>query len=164
MSTKGRDIMTSLVLISIGTFMFIYSSRYGKAMNLPADPGIGFLPMVVAVLMVVLETVYLVQALLNKDPKYCEKPESTPKKRMDMLRGICTLVLLALYAFAFGRLGFLLSSIIYLFLQFLVLSSKETRNWLVIICISIGLPLFCQILFVNILDFVLPAGVLVNIL
>ena len=67
---------------------------------------------------------------------------------------------MAFYVLAFEPVGFLLSSIIYLFAQILLMSNQENRKPVLFAIISILLPLAVDILFVFVIKMPLPRGIL----
>lgn len=68
--------------------------------------------------------------------------------------------LLVLYVAAFKPLGFILSSIAFLFGAMLFLTPKEKRNWLWIVGLSVVIPIAVYFLFVSGFKLKLPGGIL----
>ncbi|MBQ6234430.1 MAG: tripartite tricarboxylate transporter TctB family protein, partial [Clostridia bacterium] len=91
----------------------------------------GFFPLVVGIAMAALSVLRLILALR-------EKKGEAKKSGDDLMGGLSTIILIAGYCIAFSPVGFIISSIIYLFLQILVLTPKEKRNWLVMYGVSLS--------------------------
>ncbi|MEG1584915.1 MAG: tripartite tricarboxylate transporter TctB family protein, partial [Anaerovorax sp.] len=68
--------------------------------------------------------------------------------------------LLVLYVAAFKPLGFILSSVAFLFCAMLFLTPKEKRNWIYIVALSVIIPIAVYFLFVSGFRLKLPAGIL----
>jgi hypothetical protein len=84
--------------------------------------------------------------------------ENAIKKNITIL---ITFGLFVFYMFALAPLGFILSSIIYVFLQMLVLSVKPSIKQVVVFAlISIAAPILSHYLFVNFFTLMLPRGTL----
>lgn len=163
MSKKRKDILVSVVLILFGVITFVTSFQYSGKAEMSDDPGPSFLPMLCSGAITILAIVFLFTCILNKAPTYTKKEEresEVVENKHDLYRLLITVALLLLYVLTFTRLGFLISSILYLFLQQLVFSEKGSVKWARILIISVILPLFCQILFVNVLNYMLPMGIL----
>lgn len=64
-----------------------------------------------------------------------------------------------LYMIAFQPVGFVVSSIVYLFLQMLLLSDKTNRKILLFAVIAIILPVAVDALFVYVIKMPLPVGI-----
>ena len=64
------------------------------------------------------------------------------------------------YVFSIGSLGFLLPSIVYMFLQILLYTTMGKRNYLVAILSSVLIPCAVYFLFRNYFFLMLPKGIL----
>lgn len=162
MSKKKTDVIASGVIL-IGCAMFFIQTLKFEA-KMPGDIGSGLYPQIVLGGIVLMCLIKVMSALMNKDEAYCCE---TVAEQSDVFKGLCTIVLLGLYVFAFKRIGFLLTSIVYLFLQLLVLSTPERRgkkDILLYSIIALALPIIIQVFFVKILRLMLPAGILIEIL
>ena len=131
--------------------------------------GPDFMPKLLGVLFVILGASMLPKALRAQKEKgvTTAEPEKTVPikslskkefvlKYMHYVIWVWTLV----YALSMKKVGFLFSSIIYLFVSMFLLTIREKkRNWLVIIIISIVLPTFVYILFRQKFFLMLPVGI-----
>lgn len=166
MSRKQKDIIVMALVIAVGLFFGINALSYQGASPWEAegrDIGAAVLPLVYAACTVILAVIYLISCLRNKDAEYNKKEENAQRshdERIDMLRAVGSAVMLAIYAWTFETIGFLINSIVYLFLQQLILTKKGERHWVRMAIISLVLPILCHVLFVNVLNYMLPSGVL----
>ena len=65
-----------------------------------------------------------------------------------------------LYVIAFEPVGFLLSSMVYLFAQILLMSNRDNRRPVLFAAISVALPVGIALLFAYVIKMPLPVGIL----
>ncbi|MDR0708937.1 MAG: tripartite tricarboxylate transporter TctB family protein [Spirochaetaceae bacterium] len=75
---------------------------------------------------------------------------------------LVTVLLICAYIFLFTRLGFILSSVLFLLAEIsLLIPAEKRKRWLVfIVCFSVGLPVLLYLLFTKPLSMFLPRGLL----
>lgn len=151
MTNKLKGIITSILFLALSVVMIVLAAKIKPMMQ--NDMGSGFFPLVVGIGMAALSVLRLILALV-------EKKGENKKSNDDLIGGISTIILVGAYCIAFSPVGFIISSIIYLFLQILVLTPKEKRNWLVISLISVVTPIAFYALFVYAINTPLPKGLL----
>ena len=151
MTNKLKGIITSILFLAFSVVMIVFATQYKPMMK--NDMGSGFFPLVVGIAMAALSVLRLILALR-------EKKGEVKKSGDDLMGGLSTIILIGGYCIAFSPVGFIISSIIYLFLQILVLTPKEKRNWLVISIISVVAPIAFYALFVYAINTPLPKGLL----
>ena len=154
MTNKQRDISCSVIFLLFGAGMMYLS--FGVKRMIQSDVGSGFVPRFVAACIIIAALAKLVLTLMNKSTS-ANKKES---KESDLVGGLGTVGLMAAYVFCFESVGFLLSSMVYLFAQILLMSTKENRKPILFAAIAILLPLAVDILFVFIIKMPLPKGIL----
>ena len=171
----------------MGIVLLVLSAAYfAGSFSIPAYNGYGnqaldskFMPRLLAVLMAVLCIIHIVSTMLaarRHDNEEAEEPgELTAEDSKDarkhydedaILKGssvrdiLIIAVLLFLYVALFSSLGFVLSSILFLFCSILFLTPAEKRNWFWIIGLSVAVPLAVYFLFVSGFKLRLPSGIL----
>lgn len=149
--TRNEHIGSSLVIIAAAGYGFIYSLRQLAPSNMSIDPYL--FPMVTLGLITLLGVIRLITGLRMPKAKGEEKSPLLPVK------SLLTIALLVLYAIFFKRLGFILTSFLYLMAQMLILWEGKMRIWLLLL-ISITFSLGVYLLFVNVFHVLLPMGVL----
>ena len=149
MTNKKKGIITSLLFLAFSILMIVFAKDIKPMMK--NDLGSGFFPMVVGIAMCGLSVLRLILAIREKETE-------NKKSGDDLMGGIGTLILIGGYCIAFSPIGFIISSIIYLFLQILLLTPKEKRNWLTISLISVITPFAFYALFVYLINTPLPKG------
>lgn len=150
MTNKKRNLAVSVLFLAFGVFLFVQSMGVKHMMK--NDVGSGFFPKVIAVAMIAVSLIRLVMTL-KEEEKEAKKSNSDPKG------GWMTIVLVSLYVLAFNEVGFLIATVIYLFLQMLVLTPAEKRNIPLLAVISVAAPVFIYTLFVYVINTPLPKGI-----
>ena len=149
MTDKKKAIITSVLFLAFSIVMIIFAKDIKPMME--NDLGSGFFPMVIGIAMCGLSVLRLILAIR-------EKEQEAKKSNDDMLGGLGTLILIGAYCLTFNSVGFIISTMIYLFLQILLLTPKAKRNWLVIGLISVVAPFAFYALFVYLINTPLPRG------
>lgn len=149
MSSKKKSLLTSVLFLAFGVFLFIES--LGVKHMMKNDVGSGFFPKVIAIAIIAVAAIRFIMALREKETE-------NKASDSDMLGGWLTVALIGLYVIAFNKVGFIISTIIYLFAQILVLTPKEKRNWLTISIISLVTPFALYTLFTHVISSPLPKG------
>lgn len=151
MSDKKKNILTSVVFLAFGAFVYVQS--LGIKHMMANDVGSAFFPKVISVAMIAVAAIRLAMAL--REPEAEKKDD----QNNDAKGGLITILLILVYVLAFNSVGFLISTAIYLFLQMLVLTPAEKRKLPLLIGISIVAPLFIYTLFVYVINTPLPKGI-----
>ena len=150
MSNKEKNLVVSLVFMAFGIFLFVESMGIKHMMK--NDVGSAFFPKVVAVAITGVSVIRLIMTL--------REPASERKKsNSDLKGGWLTIVLIAAYVMAFQPVGFIISTMVYLFLQILVLVPKEKRSWPLTVIISVVSPIAIYALFTYAISSPLPKGI-----
>jgi len=119
---RRYDQMSSLVWLAFAIYICIESSRlsFGSFHN----PGPGFLPLLVGILLGLFSIVVFLQAFLSKETEEIVQSWYSKEKWKKL---IWVLVALFAYAVCLEILGFLIST--FLLLVFLFLSGMEPKRW-----------------------------------
>ncbi len=152
MTNKQRDLLCAVLFLVFGAFVFIQALPIKPIMG--KDLGSGFMPKIIGASIVVLAAVKLVVTLTAKSSSQQVQSDD------DLKGGLWTIAALAAYVLLFDKLGFILSTALYLFVQILVLSNEQNRNIKLFAAISVVTPVAIYALFVYVISMPLPAGVL----
>ncbi|PKL24613.1 MAG: tripartite tricarboxylate transporter TctB family protein [Spirochaetae bacterium HGW-Spirochaetae-3] len=152
MDNRWRDIICAVLFIAFGVFMFVVST--GIDPIVANDVGSGFVPRIIAGAIVALAVVLLVLSVLKKRVARTEKADE------DLKGGVFTVLALAAYVFLFDRLGFLVSTALYLFVQMTILSNRENRKFKLFAVLALVVPALIYLIFTNLFDMALPAGII----
>lgn len=150
MTDKKRNLIVSFLFMAFGIFLFIESMGIKHMMK--NDVGSGFFPKIIAVVIIVVSVIRLVMTLLEVEG---EKKKSDS----DMVGGWSSIVLIGAYVIAFRPVGFIIDTVIYLFIQMLILTPKEKRNIPMIGIIAVVAPICIYVLFTYVINTPLPKGI-----
>lgn len=150
MSDKKKNILISILFIIFGAFVYVQSLEIDTVMQ--NDVGSAFFPKVVAVAIIGIGMLKLVLSFKENDDKPKEESKS-------VAGGWLTILLLGVYVMIFNRIGFIISSAIYLFFQILVLAPKEKRNIPAFSITAAVTPVFIYAVFVYAINMPLPKGI-----
>lgn len=151
MNTKQRDIICSIAFIIFG--MVLYVAALSVNSVIANDVGPAFMPKVIGVFIAVLAALKLVLSIMSKG----NKAKATNE---DIKAGVFTIIALLAYVLLFNPLGFIVSTALYLFAQFMILSTENNRNIKQFTILSIVTPLIIYFLFVYGFKLILPSGIL----
>lgn len=155
-----------------GIFLFIFSvimyyASFSIRILVVARIGSRFVPQLVAISMGILSLVLVIQSLLKmrlaREGAGLEKEEEEGGKKWSFLGTAPiwgTFLALIAYAVAFEPLGFILSTILYLLVQFFLLTSMVKRKYLVFVVAALLTSVIVYFLFVKVFYLMLPEGVL----
>jgi len=161
--TIRKEITSSLAVILFGIVFLLYSARY--PLDTWACPGPGAFPLVVGVMLLLLAFLQLGQSLWKW--KRSEIPGTAPKRSGSVVaffrenpgeKAAFTLIaVFVLYILGIRWLGFFVSTFL-----FVILASRisEAKGWGGPVLLSVGINVFCYLLFVVWLKLNFPNGLL----
>ena len=154
MTNKQRNLLTSVLFLIFGVFMFIQSQ--GVKHKIASDVGSGYVPAFIAGCLIVVSVSKLIITLTRKDPadNVVKKSDSSTKG------GIVTILIMLAYMLAFEPVGFIVSSILFLFALMNWFANNENRNIPLFAAVSILLPVAVDALFVFVIKMPLPKGII----
>ncbi|OFO61137.1 hypothetical protein HMPREF3023_02805 [Peptoniphilus sp. HMSC075B08] len=151
MTKKVKEILISVVFMLVGIFIYIQAMNIEPLMK--NELGSGYFPKVVAGTMIVLSILNL---FLNLKKTHIEDENNT---KSDLFGGLSTIALIGIYSLLYQKVGFLIGTSLYLFLQILILAPKEKRNIMLFAIISVVFSVFVYYLFTRIINMPLPKGI-----
>lgn len=156
MSGKNlSETIINIVLIIVGAVLWIMAQKIevGAAMGHGGD----FMPKICA-------TAWLIISILMLLFRMRKSPAADGENESISVRGfLLTLALLLVYVFLLEPVGFVIMSVIYMFIQMLLFVPKEKmtkKTVIVFAAVSVILPIAVDLLFVNVFSLVLPTGFL----
>lgn len=153
MDVRRNNIIISIIFILIGDFLY-YEASFIKIL-MDKDLGSGFFPKVIGISMVIMALLNFCITLLDKRQKKQEN-----RSQDDWKSFILTILCMIIYVAIFDSLGFILSTILYLFSQIIVLSKKENRNLPLFAGIAVLTAFAVYGIFVYLIGMPLPMGIL----
>jgi phosphate/sulfate permease len=169
MVKKYGDIYSSVFLLLFSVVYFI-ATFYLREMTVSAI-GSEFVPRLVAIGIFILSVALLLKSIKQlKLQKYEEVKEQQEQSNQEVksnessmtkaLNVIATIGLIAVYIFLMPMIGFIITTILYLFIQFVLLAPKSQRNYLLFITLAIVVSVSVYYVFKFVLHLMLPAGIL----
>ncbi|MCL2705007.1 MAG: tripartite tricarboxylate transporter TctB family protein [Spirochaetaceae bacterium] len=152
-----------LSTLSISTFDPFSSGRSGIILDSRS------LPQMLGILLACLSIIHIIGNVLKLRKTKLESGSDTQavmKKPFKFERPqrlmVITVLLICAYIFFYVRLGFILSSVLFLLLQIFILTPAEKRKkWAIFtVCFSIGVPILLYFLFTRVISMYLPRGLL----
>ena len=163
---KYKDLYTGLVVFFLSLFYLVnvstirvFTGAGATAINARTVPAVeGGLLMFLSLAMIVRFWVRMRRGEITKgDGKAAAAAKAPFRVRMAVP---LTLLLLLLYVLAIGKLGFVITSMAYLFLQVLILSPEGKLNFIAAAIIAVVCPVVIYLLFVYLLNVPLPSGIM----
>lgn len=151
---RRLDVLTSLLFLGFGAFLYWQSLSIRPIVE--NDVGSGYMPRIVGGAIVALAGLKLAFSLLRKEAE----PSRKGNEGDDNKGGFLTLAALILYVLLFDKLGFLVSTTLYLIAQIFILSDHRNRNLLLFAVVSVTVSVIVYALFVKVFDLILPQGIL----
>lgn len=164
---RYKDLISGLFIVVVSIAMYISSNNIKKMVVTSIGPD--FFPKLVAVILGVLGIILTIQAIvrdINTSRTTSDTDEGLEKKKLnfrDIFKrnlDIVTLLLLILYSVLIDKLGFLISTMIYIFVQIMLMFTNRKKNYIAIVSISIVFTFIVYFFFRKVLNVMLPAGLL----
>lgn len=165
MDIKHRDIYSGSFVLLFAVILFTASFRIQELMT-EVKIGADFLPKITAVILAILGVTLIFQGKKdlkmkkNLDTQKTQNVLDDKKENKDYAT-IITLFLLIGYVALMEILGFIITTTVYLFLQFFVLTSRTQRKPLKLAIIAILISVLVFYLFTVVFKIMIPSGILV---
>lgn len=146
----------SALLIIYGLALIISGSGI-KTLRLEGDMSSGFFPMLIGGTLVFLAICLLINTYIvdKKNGEIVDKFFGENIKG-----GVLTIGAFVVYILIYNFVGFIISSVVYLFIQMLILSDKTNRKPWLFALIAVVLPVLVYFLFTRGFSLLLPKGLL----
>ena len=139
-------------MLVVGVGMFVMARDIPR--KIESDVGSGYVPTFIAICIIIVAGAKLILTLISKDPTINKKVPPLG----DWFGGIATVLLMLAYMMIFEKVGFIISSIVYLFVQMMLLSNSENRKPVLFAIIAVALPIAVDALFAFAIKMPLPVG------
>lgn len=158
---KCRDLILGILLLGLGIAYTVMADQIKRGNKL-VQRNVGdfaharIIPTLLGILLIVLAVILIVQGILR-----LRKDDNEPAKKMskvDMISVALTFAAMALYIIILPRLGFILSTMLYLFGQITILAPKDKRNYLLFAIVAVVFTIIAFIAFRIGLTQMLPRG------
>ena len=162
---KCRDLILGIVMLAFSAFYLIFAQQIKTRPKLtPAYASARIMPTLLGVLLAALSVFCILQGIRRlKAPEESDKNEKK-LDRGDMMAVVFTFAVIIGYILIMPILGFILSTVIYLFLQMLILAPADKRNFLLFAIVAVVFTALVFVAFRVGLQQLLPRGVIENLL
>ncbi len=159
---KYRDLILGVVMLLFSGFYLYFTQQIKTRPKLtPEYASARIMPTLLGILLAVLSVICIVQGI-NKMKTHDEKVEKADKG--DVIAVALTFAVIIGYTIILPNLGFCLSTVIYLFLQMIVLAPSEKRNLKLFAIVSVVFTAFIFVAFRVGLQQLLPRGIIESLL
>ena len=160
-----KNLFPGIVLTIFFFFFLVLTSQIKKFSGLGSDPlGARAIPYLWGISLLVLSLILVVRGI--KQRNLAIKNNTLVKSELNftgMIKEnreiVLTFVSLAVYIALLEPVGFLIMTAVYLFVQTLILTPKEKRNYIVTLITSIVIAVALDYVFVCLLNVLLPLGI-----
>ena len=156
---KYGDIVVGIFYAALGAAVIYLAQQLPKSRVMKIGPN--FMPLVIGILIIALALMLLFSSIKNFK-RNAAKAEAMPADTSDYKRVLASLVLVVIYVNILAPVGFILSTLGYLFLQIIVLAPNDRRsakNIMLYAIIDVVFVLIVFFLFRYGFKIVLPAGI-----
>jgi putative tricarboxylic transport membrane protein len=163
----NKDIVASAFLILFSAVMFAASNNIMKLTV--SKVGADFAPKLVATGIFILSVFYLINSIKQLKGSGGEEAgeleqgadeEKKEKKKISPMSVLATVGLLVLYVALLPAIGFLITTVVYLFVQMYLLADKKERKIPLFLVTSVVTSVFVYFIFKSVFHLMLPAGIL----
>lgn len=144
---KKRNICVAAFYVLFAVIGLVYTLSWKHQSTTGVNPNVW--PAFWFIIIIIAALAYLLTLILKKE----DTPVSESSK-FHFKKSLPTIVWTGLYIFAFQRLGFVLSTMLYLPLEMILFGEK---NWKPILLISLLLPICMYFLFTKVFSIYLPS-------
>jgi putative tricarboxylic transport membrane protein len=149
-----RNLASGLFFFAFGLFLGIKSQRLSVWSRFGPDEG--FFPLAVAVIIMGLSLIVMVKAFISlREQQQNQRIAEQAKARTSGLKVSSYVVLMLLYGALLEKIGFLITSALFLFL---IIKFVEKQNWVRTISVGVASMIVSYVLFVYFLGVPLPRG------
>ncbi len=158
---RCRDLILGVVLLALGIAYTVMaqSIKQGNKLiqrNVGTYAHARIIPTLLGILLIVLSVALIVQGILRLRKE--DETETKKMSKVDMFSILLTFSAMILYIIILPELGFILSTILYLFCQITILAPKEKRNYLLFAIVAVVFTIIAFVAFRIGLTQMLPRG------
>jgi putative tricarboxylic transport membrane protein len=161
---KLVDILSAVFLAALSFLLYVSTFSF-KQLTISAI-GSAFMPQIVAIGLFILSVVLFINAFIGwkKEKKSAEETEESQikeeKEKISYTLVFISLGLMVIYLFLISKIGFLIATSAYLFIQIYLISPDDKRSPIKFAITSIVTSVLVYYVFKNVFYLMLPAGIL----
>lgn len=156
---RNQNVITGIG--AIGLAVLLYTASFDIKEFVVTRVGASFMPRVAACLFVILGAILILESFRHSTSTPIKENETDDENVFGGWPAVLlSAILMCAYVGLLDSIGFIISSIAYIFLQIQVLAKGVKRNYLIFSLISIVVPIVVYYLFVNVFEVMIPSGIL----
>ena len=155
---KWKESILGIIFIVLAIILYTGASKLPP--SLLGGMGPDFMPKVIAIGMGIMGVLQLIVGIREVRVEPSEETGTDDEDKPEYWRVGLTILAFGVYVFSMNTIGFLICSVIYLFLQIMILAPKEKRKPLQFAIISLVFTVGVYYIFRNGLHVMLPRGIL----
>ena len=162
---KCRDLILGIVMLAFSAFYLIFAQQIKTKPKLtPSYASARIMPTLLGALLAILSVFCIIQGIRKLKAPDNEGKAAKKLERGDLMAVVFTFAVIIGYILVMPLLGFILSTVIYLFLQMLILAPAEKRNFALFAIVAVVSTALVFVAFRVGLQQLLPRGVIENLL
>jgi len=159
MTKKKQSLVLGSIFLVLSIVLYCQARSIKTGSSLLA--GADFMPKVMAILLMLVSIAYLVQGFANKVTEVSRQNDAKKKtEKMEWIRLVLEFLLLFGYLFCLKPIGFIISTMAFIFLQSILITPKENRKILLLLIVAGVCTVITYLIFVKGFKLLLPAGIL----
>jgi len=162
---KCRDLILGIVMLLFSGF-YLFNARQIKTRPklTPSYASAQIMPTLLGVLLAILSVVCIIQGVRKLSAADGTEETAKKKDKGDIMAVVFTFAVIIGYILVMPTLGFILSTVLYLFLQMIILSPPAKRNYLLFAIIAVVFTALVFVAFRIGLQQLLPRGIIESLL
>jgi len=162
---KCRDLILGIVMLLFSGFYLFYAQQIKTRPKLtPAYASAKIMPTLLGVLLAILSICCIIQGYRKMKSQNSTEEATKKVDKGDIMAVIYTFAVIIGYILIMPTLGFILSTLIYLFIQMIILAPSEKRNYALFAIVTVVFTAFVFVAFRIALQQLLPRGIIENLL
>ena len=160
---KCRDLILGVFMLGLSGFYLYFAQQIKTKPKLtPAYASDRIMPTILGILLAVLSVILIVQGL--RQLKAQDDGNDKKMDRADTIAVVLTFAIIICYIILLPYLGFILSTMLYLFLQMIILAPPDKRNYVLFAIVAVVFTLLVFFAFRMGLSQPLPRGPIESLL
>ena len=149
-----KDFYASAALLAFCPLM--YWETYNIDMSIVYALGSTFFPRIIIVFMFIMSALLFVKSVDFKAAQAAKSVEARKPLPREVLYQFGAVALLALYLFALPRVGYVLATIVFVFITILMLGPKTKKDIAIYLGVALFVAFFLEYIFAKVLKLFLP--------
>lgn len=162
---KCRDLILGIVMLLFSGFYLINAFQIKTRPKLtPSYASAQIMPVLLGVLLAILSVICIFQGIRQMKTAGGTEEQTKKKDKGDIMAVVFTFAVIIGYIIVMPYLGFILSTMLYLFLQMNILAPAEKRNYLLFAIVAVVFTALVFVAFRIGLQQLLPRGLIEGLL